>query len=192
MTEPHSTEPTPTEPLATGQAPIEPSPAPPAPAEPSPTQAEATASPAFVAPIAAPTEPPPVVGSAEGSTAPAIPTAPVIPTAQTPPPTRTRTPGWLNAVLAVAVVVAVGGVGFALGRITSPTTISGTGSRNQSGQQMPNGGFPNGGFRMAAWTATATGAARAATGTPGRSTIVTASAWGCPSKGLSSQSMPTR
>jgi hypothetical protein len=75
-----------------------------------------------------------------------------------PPVVRRRSTSALNVMLAVALVVAVGGVGFAAGRLTTPTSAT-AGARTTNGGQFgqggqfgpnasgaPGGGFSRGGF----------------------------------------------
>src|SRR4249919_3690532 len=72
------------------------------------------------------------------------PVAPVTagPTKAVQPPAKAKgSPAWVNVVLAIAVAVAIGGVAFAVGRSTAPSSAATTG-RNGFG----NGGFPNGSF----------------------------------------------
>jgi len=64
---------------------------------------------------------------------------PVIPTGPTAPTRRTR--AVVNGVLAVAFIVLVGGVAFAIGRATAPATITAGGNANP--------GVLDGGFRPA-------------------------------------------
>ncbi len=62
------------------------------------------------------------------------------------PRPASRRRGIVDVVLVVAAVVAVGGVGFALGRVTAPTTNQAAFRTNgQFGGQFPNGGQGNGG-----------------------------------------------
>ena len=67
-----------------------------------------------------------------------VPTSTPIPTQ--PAPARRGPSRWLNVLLAVAVLVAVGGVSFAVGRATAPTRAAVAGFGNGG-----NGGFFNGG-----------------------------------------------
>lgn len=66
---------------------------------------------------------------------PTPPLAPVVPVVVTARAKR----GWLDWLLGVALVLAIGGVAFAVGRTTAPASTAGA---------FPNGGFggPNGGF----------------------------------------------
>ena len=80
-------------------------------------------------------------------------TEPVVnaPVVTTPAVVRRRSMSALNVMLAVALLVAVGGVAFAAGRLTSPTSTAATtrngGQFGQGAQGRPNAsGVPNGGF----------------------------------------------
>ena len=76
----------------------------------------------------------------------AFPTQPVVPSAPALQiPRRKASAGWLNVVLVVAAVVAVGGIAFALGRSTAPVaaaTARGTG--NFAGGNFARGSFTPG------------------------------------------------
>jgi hypothetical protein len=87
----------------------------------------------------------------------AVPAAPV-----RPGTSRVRGTGWVNVALALAIAVAIGGIGFAAGRMTAPanpTGAGGTGRTFGSGQLpggfqggyfgggLPGGDDGNGGFR---------------------------------------------
>jgi hypothetical protein len=69
----------------------------------------------------------------------------VAPTESVPPPARparkSGTPGWINVLLGLAVVVAIGGVAFAAGRMTAPAAAA----NNGFGRNVP-GGFQGGGY----------------------------------------------
>ena len=56
------------------------------------------------------------------------------------PKPKSGTPGWINVLLGLAVVVAIGGVAFAAGRMTAPAVAAANGFRN-----VP-GGFQGGGY----------------------------------------------
>ena len=59
-----------------------------------------------------------------------------------PAPPRRRSSGWLNALLAVALVVAVGGTAFAIGRSTAPSAIAAGGPSGRV--LLPGGSFDPG------------------------------------------------
>ena len=95
------------------------------------------------APEPARTEPvpvaPPVVASATPSGVPYVaPPVPAAPAVAAPAPRRR---GMIDGILVVAAVVAIGGIGFAAGRLTAPAS---TPTRVTAG--FPNGGFGNGTF----------------------------------------------
>jgi hypothetical protein len=76
---------------------------------------------------------------------------PLVPTSSQPEPAAARPGGspsrgarWVNVALAIAVAIAIGGVGFAAGRLTSPA--SATGAANGGGRVFGNGNFPGGPF----------------------------------------------
>lgn len=70
-------------------------------------------------------------------------TEPVAPGAVTPGTSRPRSARWVTAALGLALAVAVGGVGFAAGRMTAPTTITAAGAGRFGAGQLPGGGnFP--------------------------------------------------
>lgn len=73
---------------------------------------------------------------------PVIPSAPALQT-----PRRTSSSAWLNVILVVAAVVAVGGVAFAIGRSTAPVAAAARG----------NGQFGNGNFARGSFDPTASG-----------------------------------
>lgn len=53
--------------------------------------------------------------------------------------------GWVNVALALAIAVAIGGIGFAAGRMTAPTSVAGaSGGRTFAGGQLPGGQAPGG------------------------------------------------
>ncbi len=81
--------------------------------------------------------------SASFSPQPVVPSAPVVQS-----PKRGSSGGWLNVILVVAVVVAVGGVAFAIGRNTAPVAAA-------SGRG--NGAFGNGNFARGSFTPGASG-----------------------------------
>jgi len=76
----------------------------------------------------------------------AFPTQPVVlsaPTVQIP--RRKWSAGWLNVVLVLAAVVAVGGIAFAIGRSTAPVAAAGQrGAGNFAGGNFPRGSFAPG------------------------------------------------
>jgi hypothetical protein len=96
------------------------------------------------------------------------------PVASTPPVVRRRsTMSALNVMLAVALLVAVGGVAFAAGRLTSPTSAA-AGTRTANGGQFGQGGqfrgpnasgAPGGGIGRAFGNVSLTGTVTAATPT---------------------------
>jgi hypothetical protein len=66
-----------------------------------------------------------------------------------PVPVKPRSSGnrWLNMLIAVAVLVFVGGLTFAVGRMTAPAQAAGPGNRQFPGLgNGQNGGFPTGSF----------------------------------------------
>lgn len=72
----------------------------------------------------------------------ALPSQSVVPTAPTAQvPRRKPSAGWLNVVLVLAVVVAVGGVAFAIGRNTAPVAAAGLGG----GGALDGGALEGGG-----------------------------------------------
>ena len=75
---------------------------------------------------------------------PMPPTEPVVPGAVKPGTSRPRGSMWVNVALGVALAVAIGGVGFAAGRMTAPAPAAGAG-RFGAGQ-FPGGNFPGGNF----------------------------------------------
>jgi hypothetical protein len=78
------------------------------------------------------------------TTAP-VPTGPV--TTVAPPPRKGGSSRLLNGLLALALVVAVGGVAFAVGRATAPAAAASTGRfGNGNGGFVGNGNFPQGSF----------------------------------------------
>ncbi len=71
----------------------------------------------------------------------------------TAPQLRSNGGRWLNALLAVALVVAVGGVAFAFGRLSAPAAASANGANGRIGGFGPRasgGPFPSGGFNRGA------------------------------------------
>jgi hypothetical protein len=70
-----------------------------------------------------------------------------------PPSVRRRWRGWLDALLALALAVAVGGVAFAIGRSTAPAAASGAPGEGRfvfpGGSFSPDGSFPPGGGPVA-------------------------------------------
>jgi hypothetical protein len=81
-----------------------------------------------------------------GSSA-AFPVSPVAPIA--PAPKRKRSGRWLNVLLGLAVLFAVGGVAFAAGRTTAPASAAAA-STGAGGARQGNGGqFPTGSGRPA-------------------------------------------
>jgi hypothetical protein len=88
-------------------------------------------------PEPAPNLPPP----GERPVTEAVPMAPVRPARG---PSRAAT--WVNIALGIALVVAIGGVAFAAGRMTAPTTAAAGGGRIGNGYfRAGNGYFPAGG-----------------------------------------------
>ncbi len=94
------------------------------------------------------------VGASPDQSPPVFPvtTAGTRPIARTPQ--KKGGSGWVNILLGVAVLVAVGGVAFAVGRTTAPAAASTTDGRGNfggfpgasPGASFPAGGFPGGGF----------------------------------------------
>lgn len=76
----------------------------------------------------------------------AFPTQPVVPGAPTARiPVRKSSAAWLNVVLVLAAVVAVGGIAFAIGRSTAPVAATGQrGTGNFAGGNFPRGSFEPG------------------------------------------------
>lgn len=76
----------------------------------------------------------------------AFPTQPVVPAAPTVQiPRRKSSAAWLNVVLVLAAIVAVGGVAFAVGRSTAPVAAAGLrGGGNFAGGNFPRGSFAPG------------------------------------------------
>ena len=76
-------------------------------------------------------------------------TQPVASTGVKPGSNRPQSAMWINVALGVALLIAIGGVGFAAGRMTAPATASDGGNgggRFGNGGQFPGGGyFPGGG-----------------------------------------------
>ena len=75
------------------------------------------------------------------------PIAPVTPVAAPAPPPR-KSGAWLNLLLGVAALIAVGGIAFAIGRTTAPTSAASiNGFPNGGNFALPNGSFdPNASF----------------------------------------------
>ena len=79
----------------------------------------------------------------EGAAFPTQPVVPSVPTVQIP--RRKASAAWLNVVLVLAVVVAVGGVAFAIGRSTAPVAAAGLrGGGNFGGGNFARGSFAPG------------------------------------------------
>jgi hypothetical protein len=90
----------------------------------------------------------------------AFPTQPVVPSPPTIQIPRRKSSGaWLNVVLVVAAVVAVGGVAFAVGRNTAPVAAAG---------QRGAGNFGGGNFQRGSFDPTASGAPGGFLGNGGR------------------------
>lgn len=103
------------------------------------------------------TDPVPSSAAVQADTQPFVPVAPE-PAAMPDPTTEPVVPGkvttgtnrprgsmWVNVALGLALAVAVGGVGFAAGRMTAPASTAGTGPFGAG--QLPGGGnFPGGGY----------------------------------------------
>lgn len=85
-----------------------------------------------------PTRPAPPEGDAAVPSA--VPTAPLVPIVKP----KSKAGGLTNAVLAIAAVVAIGGLAFAAGRATAPASAA-TGFRGANGAGFPPGG-PTGSF----------------------------------------------
>ncbi len=95
-----------------------------------------------ITPASAASEP-----AAPPAAAPLAPPEPAMAPPPAAPPSPTRRSGsgrWLNVVLGVAVVVAIGGVAFAVGRGTAPASAA-TGN-GRGGLVLNGGGFPTGSF----------------------------------------------
>jgi len=86
-----------------------------------------------------PTSPEPVTPTPPDSAA--FPSQPVVPSPTVQIPRRKSSAGWLNLVLVLAAIVAVGGVSFAVGRKTAPVAAAGLGG----GEAAEGGGFGGGG-----------------------------------------------
>ena len=106
------------------------------PASPEPTQSSS--------PGPAAATPPAPAGTSAGA---AFPNQPVVPG---PPAVRVqpRKAGsmWLNVLLGLAALVAVGGIAFAVGRNTAPAATGGARGGNFPGGNFPAGSFPGGNF----------------------------------------------
>jgi hypothetical protein len=64
-----------------------------------------------------------------------------------PGTSRPRGTMWVNVALGVALAVAIGGVGFAAGRMTAPATAAAAGTGRFGNGQFPGAGqFPGGGY----------------------------------------------
>ncbi|HEY2915661.1 MAG TPA: hypothetical protein VGI98_00455 [Candidatus Limnocylindrales bacterium] len=83
-----------------------------------------------------------------GDTQPFQPVAPepVVATGVKPGSSRPRGSMWVNVALGVALLIAIGGVGFAAGRMTAPATAAAGGNGRFGGGQFPGGQFPGGGY----------------------------------------------
>jgi hypothetical protein len=97
-----------------------------------------------------PTQPEPAVPlDAANPTTPIPQPAPVQPGPVTPAGKRPSSGRWLNVVLGIAVLFAIGGVAFAIGRTTAPAAAATTSGRFPGGGQFPAGSgapvFGNGG-----------------------------------------------
>jgi hypothetical protein len=86
-----------------------------------------------------PAPPEPAAAPTESATFAPQAVTPGAPRIQPGPPRRRNSGAWLNVVLVAAMIVAVGGVAFAIGRNTAPTTAAG-------GRGNGNGFFGNGNF----------------------------------------------
>jgi hypothetical protein len=99
----------------------------------------ASGSPGMSAPM-----PPTAAGPAGGATFPNQPVVPSLPVVRVQP---RKTGGmWLNVVLGLAALVAVGGIAFAIGRNTAPAATGGARAGNFGGGNFPGGNFPGGSF----------------------------------------------
>lgn len=101
----------------------------------------------------------------------AFPTQPVVPSQPTVQvPRRKSSAAWLNVILALAAVVAIGGIAFAVGRTTAPVASTGRGVGNFGNGNFPrgsfapgqsgapgNGGFRGGGFNLSGTVQSVTG-----------------------------------
>src|SRR5512132_1430713 len=77
---------------------------------------------------------------------PMPPTEPVVPGAVPPGTSRPRSSMWVNVALGLALAVAIGGVGFAAGRMTAPASAGGVGTGRFGNGQFPGGNFPGGAY----------------------------------------------
>jgi hypothetical protein len=59
---------------------------------------------------------------------------------------RPRGSMWINVALGVALLIAIGGVGFAAGRMTAPAAAAADGNGRFGGGQFPGGYFRGGGY----------------------------------------------
>jgi hypothetical protein len=85
--------------------------------------------------------PPTATGPADGAAFPTQTVAPGTPVVRIQP--RKASSVWLNVVLGLAALVAVGGIAFAIGRSTAPAATGGAGAGNFPGL---GGNFPGGSF----------------------------------------------
>lgn len=104
--------------------------------QPVPSPASPAASPDASAPPSEPVTPEP--GPFEVAPQPVTPTP--------APKTRGGASSWINVALGLALVIAVGGVAFAAGRMTAPASAAGAGGLNGPGGRtfVGDGYFPNG------------------------------------------------
>lgn len=73
-------------------------------------------------------------------------TEPVVPGAVRPGTSRPRGSMWVNVALGLALAIAIGGVGFAAGRMTAPASAAGAGTGRFGTGQFPGGNFPGGAY----------------------------------------------
>ena len=83
--------------------------------------------------------PPTATGPADGAAFPNQPVVPDLPVARVQP--RKAGSMWLNVVLGLAALVAVGGIAFAIGRNTAPAATGGAGNFPNFGGNFPGGSF---------------------------------------------------
>lgn len=88
--------------------------------------------------------PPTATGPADGAAFPTQTVVPGMPVVRIQP--RKSGSIWLNVVLGLAALVAVGGIAFAIGRNTAPAATGGGRGGNFPGGNFPAGNFPGGSF----------------------------------------------
>jgi hypothetical protein len=95
-------------------------------------------------PMPAAATPPAAAGASSGAAFPIQTVAPGTPVVRVQP--RKAGSMWLNVVLGLAALVAVGGIAFAVGRNTAPAVTGGARGGNFPGGNFPGGNFPGGSF----------------------------------------------